>query len=80
MVVNISLSDLDRGSLSVTYLVQYCRTLTGDDVLHVHISTPCRQLDWVETIDHPVIPSCAADPVCRPWRADDSADVASTAW
>ena len=26
--------------------------------LHVHISTPHRQLDWVEAFDHPVVPSC----------------------
>ena len=33
-------------------------SLTRDNVLHVHISTPRRQLDWVEAVDHPVIPSC----------------------
>ena len=31
---------------------------TGDNVLHVHISMPCRQLDGVEDVDHPVILSC----------------------
>ena len=33
-------------------------SLTGDNVLHVHISTPCRQLDGVEAVDHSIIPSC----------------------
>ena len=33
-------------------------SLTGDNVLHVHISTPCRQLDRVEAVDNPVVPSC----------------------
>ena len=33
-------------------------SLTRHNVLHVHISTPRRQLDWVEAVDHPVIPSC----------------------
>ena len=33
-------------------------SVRGDNVLHVHISTPCRQLDRVEAVDHPVIPSC----------------------
>ena len=32
--------------------------LAGHNVLHVYISTPCRQLDWVEAVYHPVIPSC----------------------
>ena len=33
-------------------------SLTRDNVLHVHVSTPRRQLNWVEAVDHPVIPSC----------------------
>ena len=33
-------------------------SLTRDNVLHVHISTPRRQLNWVEAVDHPVIPRC----------------------
>ena len=54
--MKISLRLCDRCSLLVTYLVQ--DSLTRDNVLHVHISTPCRQLNWVEAVDHPVIPSC----------------------
>ena len=30
----------------------------GNDVLHVNVSTPRRQLDWVEAVDYSVIPSC----------------------
>ena len=33
-------------------------SLAGHDVLHVHISALGRQLDWVEAVNHPVIPSC----------------------
>ena len=26
-------------------------SLAGDYVLHVHVSTPCRELNWVEAVD-----------------------------
>ena len=33
-------------------------SLTGDNVLHIHISTPGRQLDRVEAVDQPIISCC----------------------
>ena len=33
-------------------------SVTGHNVLHVHIRTPGRQLDRVEAVDHTIIPSC----------------------
>ena len=33
-------------------------SLTGDNVLHVHISIPLRQVDRVEVVDNPIISSC----------------------
>ena len=33
-------------------------SLTGDYVLHIHICTPCRQLDRVEAVDQPIISCC----------------------
>ena len=31
-------------------------SLPRHTILHVHIGTPCRQLDWVETVDETIIP------------------------
>ena len=33
-------------------------SLAGNNVLHIHVSTPCRELDRVEAVYHPIIPSC----------------------
>ena len=33
-------------------------SLAGDDVLHVHVGTPCRQLNGTVAVDESIIPGC----------------------